>query len=55
MVSHVVIGLFIILAVTIFLRTITKGFDRGKGWLPNLISIIGFILMALWWFYTSDK
>jgi uncharacterized membrane protein YphA (DoxX/SURF4 family) len=55
MVSHIAIGLFIILIITIFLRNVSKHFDMAKGWLPNFISVIGFLLMAIWWIYSSNK
>jgi hypothetical protein len=55
MVSHTAIGLFIILIITIFLRKVSKRFDRENGWLPNLISVIGFLLMAIWWIYSYNK
>jgi hypothetical protein len=55
MVNHIAIGLFIILVITILLRTISKNITKVKDWLPNLISIIGFLLMAIWWMYAYNR
>jgi hypothetical protein len=55
MVSHIAIGLFIILVITIFLRTISKNITKVKGLLPDLVSVIGFLLMAIWCIYAYNR
>jgi hypothetical protein len=46
--NRTVIGLFVILAVTAFLRLAVKKSAKEGSPVPDIIALVGFLLMIVW-------